>query len=388
MAASGVISITAQIMGSQDMAPGTSAEDKLSNTPPNRSLFQKVGGAVKGMLKFSGLAKLGLLGILSQSKLVTGIVGTVFRLLGALVDIMLAWLVPFLTKGINWLASIVRNVHSFLTNIGPVFKAAWTAVWDWLTGLASTVRQGFLDFLGAIVDTLGIQNTVSDTFFGEGVTTANPAISESVVDDWANGKNAGGNLISAEDKAGVEQDLEDAREALAGGEEDATEPEAEVPWYGQRESEYSRNDLTHQLSEENFDETMDIVEGGEDPIGDDDRDFWSWTEDIPMFTWEDIKSFFNPSPTSFTPADILYPNGPVAISGEDAMNEMMGATITGPPATTEEGLAAAGLAPNKAVAKERRSHMEPGGMWIDVSYYELQLLRDQINQMENLRSGT
>ena len=133
---------------------------------------------------------------------------------------------------------------------------------------------------------------------------------------------------------------------------------------------------------------MDIVEGGEDPIGDDDRDFWSWTEDIPMFTWEDIKSFFNPSPTSFTPADILYPNGPVAISGEDAMNEMMGATITGPPATTEEGLAAAGLAPNKAVAKERRSHMEPGGMGIDVSYYELQLLRDQINQMENLRSGT
>ena len=150
MAASGVISITAQIMGSQDMAPGTSAEDKFK---PDQSLFQKVGGAVKGMMKFSGLAKFGLLAVLSQSKLATGVIGTIFRLLGALVDIFLAFFIPFLIDGIKGLSRIVKSIWGFLNGLVSTFKAAWTAVWDWLTGLASTVRQGFLDFLGAIVDT-------------------------------------------------------------------------------------------------------------------------------------------------------------------------------------------------------------------------------------------
>ena len=174
MAASGVISITAQIMGSQDMAPGTSAEDKFK---PDQSLFQKVGGAVKGMMKFSGLAKFGLLAVLSQSKLATGVIGTIFRLLGALVDIFLAFFIPFLIDGIKGLSRIVKSIWGFLNGLVSTFKAAWNAVWDWLTGLADSVRVEFLDLLGTLVNKLGIQTTVADTFFGEGVTTANPVLS-------------------------------------------------------------------------------------------------------------------------------------------------------------------------------------------------------------------
>ena len=324
-------------MGSQDMAPGTSAEDKFK---PDQSLFQKVGGAVKGMMKFSGLAKFGLLAVLSQSKLATGVIGTIFRLLGALVDIFLAFFIPFLIDGIKGLSRIVKSIWGFLNGLVSTFKAAWNAVWDWLTGLADSVRVEFLDLLGTLVNKLGIQTTVADTFFGEGVTTANPAINESVVDDWANGKNAGGNLISAEDKAGVEQDLEDAREALAGGEEDATEPEAEVPWYGQRASEYYHSDLSHQLNEENFDENMDLVENGEVPVTEDDLSEWwqnSWTETFTKFGWDDVRDWImgNTEP-DITPQDVFMPNGPVNQTGEEVLNDIMGTIMVGPPASSDE----------------------------------------------------
>jgi len=337
MAASGVISITAQIMASQDMASGTSAEDVLK---PDQSLFQKIKGTVKGMMKFSGLAKFGLLAVLSQSKLATGVIGTMFKLVGALVDIFLAFFIPFLISGVKGLATIVKSIWGFLNGLVSTFKAAWNAVWDWLTGLADSVKVSFLDLLGTLVNTLGIQQIVSDTFFGEGVTTANPVLSESLMNDWATGKSEFGSLISAEDREEVGKEIDDARATLAGGEDDETTPEDPVPWYGQRASEWTNNsDLSHQLNEENFDENMSLVENGEIPVTEDDLSEWwqlSWAEEFTKFGWDDVREWIglNTAP-DITPQEFFLPNGPITQTGEESLNEIMGLIIEGPPVTSQ-----------------------------------------------------
>ena len=331
MPASGVISITAQIMGSQDMAPGTSAEDKLK---PDQSFFQKVRTAVKGMLKFSNMAKLGLVGVLTQSTLATGVIGTVFRLLGALVDLFLAFLIPFLIDGIKWLVKIVKTIWEFLSNIVGTFKAAWNAVWDWLTSIASVVKDQFLEALGAIVDLTGIEQAVSGVFFGDGVTDENPIFNEQVIDDWSMGRGEGPHLISAEDASGLAEDVDNII-AITGDDEDAAEAEEQepVPWFAQTEEDFAASGVDRLVTEEAFTEDGRLL-APPDAITSEDRGFWSWTDDFRPFDITDAMASI--TMPVYNMAELLFWGGTHNVGGDQLIDEIMPQIVAGPPASDED----------------------------------------------------
>jgi hypothetical protein len=144
MAANGVIGITASILESSDIP-------ESENNPENqKSFFERIKGWVKGLSKnWKGMVKkgatAGFYALLAGSKIMQGITQSMFRIVGALIDVLLAPMIPFISKGINWLADIVRAVGDFIKNMPETFKKIWEPIWDWITTLTSSAWETLLN---------------------------------------------------------------------------------------------------------------------------------------------------------------------------------------------------------------------------------------------------
>ena len=135
MVANGVISVTASIMESSDIGSSDNPEK------PKESFFEKmkrwtahIGKNWKGMVKKGATA--GFYALLAGSKIMQGITKSMFGIVGSLIDILLAPLIPFISDGINWLADIVRAVGDFIKNMPEAFKKIWEPIWDYIYGVS------------------------------------------------------------------------------------------------------------------------------------------------------------------------------------------------------------------------------------------------------------
>ena len=136
MVANGVISVTASIMESSDIGSSDNPEK------PKESFFEKmkrwtahIGKNWKGMVKKGATA--GFYALLASSKIMQGVTKAMFGIVGSLIDILLAPLIPFISDGINWLADIVRAVGDFIKNMPEAFKKIWEPIWDYIYGIAT-----------------------------------------------------------------------------------------------------------------------------------------------------------------------------------------------------------------------------------------------------------
>jgi hypothetical protein len=76
-------------------------------------------------------------GILKQSQVFTGVIGTVFQLLGAMIDVMLAPFLPVLLPAIKFMASLIPIISKNMTGVAKGILAVLGFLksgWDWLTG--------------------------------------------------------------------------------------------------------------------------------------------------------------------------------------------------------------------------------------------------------------
>ena len=135
MVANGVISITASILESSDIGSTDNPEK------PKESFFEKmkrwtahIGKNWKGMVKKGATA--GFYALLASSKIMQGVTKAMFGIVGSLIDILLAPLIPFISDGINWLADIVRAVGDFIKNMPEAFKKIWEPIWDYIYGVS------------------------------------------------------------------------------------------------------------------------------------------------------------------------------------------------------------------------------------------------------------
>ena len=135
MVANGVISVTASIMESSDIGSSDNPEK------PKESFFEKmkrwtahIGKNWKGMVKKGATA--GFYALLASSKIMQGVTKAMFGIVGSLIDILLAPLIPFISDGINWLADIVRAVGDFIKNMPEAFKKIWEPIWDYIYGVS------------------------------------------------------------------------------------------------------------------------------------------------------------------------------------------------------------------------------------------------------------
>ena len=74
-------------------AAGAGQEDGNGKDEQPKSFFNKMGGAVKSGLKGAGI-QFGVASLLKQSQLFTGFIGSIFQIVGGMIDLMLAPLMP------------------------------------------------------------------------------------------------------------------------------------------------------------------------------------------------------------------------------------------------------------------------------------------------------
>ena len=94
--------------------------------------------------------KFGVASLLKQSQVFTGFVGTIFQLLGALVDVILAPFLPILIPGIRLIASLVPYIAKYSQ---AVFDFLDRTIFRWFSGLAwsDEVKEAVKKALSAII---------------------------------------------------------------------------------------------------------------------------------------------------------------------------------------------------------------------------------------------
>ena len=106
-------------------------------------------GAKKGLGATLGI-KFGVASLLKQSQVFTGFVGTIFQLMGALVDVILAPFLPILIPGIRLIASLIPYVSKYAQ---AIYDFLDRTIFQWFRSfpLSDRVKEGVKKALSAIL---------------------------------------------------------------------------------------------------------------------------------------------------------------------------------------------------------------------------------------------
>ena len=146
-------------MGGAPSAP--SGPQQIQN--PNLNLMAKhlreiaagtngLGGSITGAMKKTGI-QFSLAGILKQSQLFTGMIGSVFQILGAGVDIILAAFMPILIPAIRAMASLLPILKTIVDNtLGRLVEWVVKGV-QFITGetMSNAVEDGVTNVMQAVL---------------------------------------------------------------------------------------------------------------------------------------------------------------------------------------------------------------------------------------------
>jgi hypothetical protein len=110
-------------------------------------------GAKKGLGATLGI-KFGIASLLKQSQVFTGFVGTIFQLMGALVDVILAPFLPILIPGIRLIASLVPIVAKYAQAVYDYIDRTifqWLSKFGWFDGVAEATKKALSAIIVGIV---------------------------------------------------------------------------------------------------------------------------------------------------------------------------------------------------------------------------------------------
>ena len=114
-----------EIVGSAGAAAGAGRKpSKPDETPPSH--WKQMAGAVKGGLKTAGIS-FGMAAILKQSQLFTSYIGTIFQIVGALIDVTLAPLMPIFIPVLKFLAKMMPGARK----VGEAVAGFIIRITDW-----------------------------------------------------------------------------------------------------------------------------------------------------------------------------------------------------------------------------------------------------------------
>tara|TARA_R110002020_G_scaffold177725_1_gene370468 strand:- start:4506 stop:5633 length:1128 start_codon:yes stop_codon:yes gene_type:complete len=127
---SGTIHIIAEVMGAGPQNPGAAGQIVPSSDENDNATKW---GWIKGLqANLKTIQKIiGIGGILTQSKILSSSFSSILRILGALVDVILAPLMPFFVRGINVLSKVVNFMRAFMSNPVQALKDAWAGLVTW-----------------------------------------------------------------------------------------------------------------------------------------------------------------------------------------------------------------------------------------------------------------
>ena len=127
-------------LGGGDDAP----EDSSGEKSFRKKLLKKTDEAIKGgrshIAKTLGI-QVGIASILKQSQVFTGYIGTIFQLMGALVDVILAPFLPILIPAIKLLASFIPVARDLMKSFVAWIIKVYEGTKEWLDGLGIRIGK-------------------------------------------------------------------------------------------------------------------------------------------------------------------------------------------------------------------------------------------------------
>ena len=115
----------------------------------------QMGGTMSRAMNQAGI-KFNLAGILKQSQLFTGLVGSLFQIVGAMVDVLLAAFMPILVPGIRKLATLIPWLRE---KVVPIIRGSLDKLSEIYTGIKNMLKEekeGASSFLQNPLGFLGI----------------------------------------------------------------------------------------------------------------------------------------------------------------------------------------------------------------------------------------
>ena len=124
-------------------AAGANSQNQPSKDAPvpPKSFFNKMKGSVEGGMKKSGVS-FGVGALLKQSQLFTGFLGSIFQIVGGMIDLMLAPLMPIFIPVLKFLAKMMPGVRITATAIANKLIEIGTSITGWWKENAPSWLQG------------------------------------------------------------------------------------------------------------------------------------------------------------------------------------------------------------------------------------------------------
>jgi len=130
--------------GGGDPTGASQGQDNRADKAEAKKSTGKIKDAVEGMDKKTGGyvrntlgINIGVAAILKQSQIFTGTLGTIFQILGAMVDVILAPFMPLIVKGLQMLVSHMPGIQAKAQQIiGNIVKVAF-----WIGNLFNWVKD-------------------------------------------------------------------------------------------------------------------------------------------------------------------------------------------------------------------------------------------------------
>jgi hypothetical protein len=138
----------AEVKQSNDTRTDQKTTDKVREKSAKslEGIDKKTGGYVKNTLGIN----IGIASILKQSQIFTGTLGTIFQILGALVDVILAPFMPIIVAALKSMAKNIPEIQAKAQLIvGHIVKVVM-----WLAGLVSTVRDKLAGKFGSVIKSI------------------------------------------------------------------------------------------------------------------------------------------------------------------------------------------------------------------------------------------
>jgi|TARA_R110000824_G_scaffold378899_2_gene570543 hypothetical protein len=138
----------AEVKQSNDTRSDKRVTDKVRERSADslKNIDKKTGGYVKNTLGIN----IGIASILKQSQIFTGTLGTIFQILGALVDVILAPFMPIIVAALKSMAGNIPEIQAKAQLIvGHIVKVVM-----WLAGLVNFVRERLTGKFGGVIKNL------------------------------------------------------------------------------------------------------------------------------------------------------------------------------------------------------------------------------------------
>ncbi len=367
MAANGVIGISAQIVESSNIG------GKQKSTP-DMSLLQRITGSFQNMRKdwkkMVGNKGTGLFYLLlGSSKIVQGVMGQVFQMFVALLELMMPIFIPTLVWIIENLAQLVQLVQNVVAGITETFKEVYSAAYEAIQTVISAGWPGVASLFG-LGEPIDAQATV-DKFYTDRIIGT--PLDQSELNKWA-GLVSGGLILGGPIKTSdwdLPRPVGEGYANIGGGGEESSSSMVGSPtlsWvYEGGQPTPPDGVIDSELTEKLIDSgDITVVDSkfNDDDDEENEKTFFSWTDNIEPFGWKDITGWMEGDITGSISWDTIftlmfgtYDNDKV--SGEALIKEIIDQSVDGEDAAP----VGKGAYPRANDVYKNKSAYEEQGFW-------------------------